>query len=55
MYEVNIWQPRLNAFVINNRSNRVWLNDGSGTFTDSGQTLGSADSQAVALGDLDGR
>ena len=35
-------------------ANTVWLNDGSGTFTDSGQSLGSAGSYAVALGDLDG-
>ena len=34
--------------------NEVWLNDGSGSFTDSGQRLGEADTQAVALGDLDG-
>ncbi len=34
------------------RGNVVWMNDGSGVFTDSGQTLG-AGSEAV-LGDLDG-
>ncbi|NIS73975.1 MAG: VCBS repeat-containing protein, partial [Deltaproteobacteria bacterium] len=34
--------------------NRVWLNDGTGTFTDSGQGLGSSDTTSVALGDLDG-
>jgi len=34
--------------------NAVWLNDGSGFFTDSGQRLGSQRSYAVALGDLDG-
>jgi hypothetical protein len=33
---------------------RIFLNDGSGTFTDSGERLGSADSSSVALGDLDG-
>ncbi len=31
----------------------VWFNDGSGTFTDSGQRLGSAYSEGVKLGDLD--
>jgi len=35
-------------------ANRVWLNDGSGAFTDSGQALGAADTYALALGDLDG-
>jgi len=35
-------------------ANRVWLNDGTGTFTDSGQTLGSSLSVDVEVGDLDG-
>ena len=35
-------------------SNRVWLNDGTGLFTDSGQALGHSDTQCIALGDLDG-
>ena len=47
----------LDAFVGNgtnaNQPNRVWLNDGSGTFTDSGQSLGNRGSVA-RLGDLDG-
>jgi PKD repeat protein len=34
--------------------NEVWLNDGSGTFVDSGQTLGADASFGVDLGDLDG-
>ena len=34
--------------------NLVWLNDGAGSFEDSGQRLGTRDSQAVALGDVDG-
>ncbi|MGA0873547.1 MAG: FG-GAP-like repeat-containing protein, partial [Phycisphaerales bacterium] len=34
--------------------NRVWINDGAGTFTDSGQALGNSISYSVALGDLDG-
>ncbi len=51
----------LDAFVANvlfetalSNTNKVWLNNGSGQFTDSGQSLGSMDSYAVALGDLDG-
>jgi predicted nucleotidyltransferase len=34
--------------------NQVWLNDGTGTFADSGQLLGSSDTTSVALGDVDG-
>ena len=34
--------------------NKIWLNDGHGVFTDSGQSLGdSATFIDVALGDLD--
>ena len=33
--------------------NQVWLNDGSGSFTDSGQRLGNLDSRSIQLGDLD--
>lgn len=36
------------------QANEVWLNDGSGSFTDSGQSLGSAFSLSGALDDLDG-
>ena len=32
----------------------IWLNDGQGVFSDSGQNLGDAASVAVSLGDLDG-
>ena len=34
--------------------NMVWLNDGTGHFTDSEQRLGNSDGHAIALGDLDG-
>jgi hypothetical protein len=45
----------LDAFVGNsNQPNKVWLNDGNGTFTDSGQSLGSSQIRDVALGDVDG-
>jgi hypothetical protein len=37
-----------------NEPNTIWLNDGTGQFTDSGQRLGRTDTRAVALGDLDG-
>ena len=32
----------------------VWLNNGAGTFTDTGQSLGNANTYVVALGDLNG-
>jgi hypothetical protein len=34
--------------------NTVWFNDGQGSFHDSGQRLGQAESTAVALGDVNG-
>ncbi len=33
-------------------ANQVWVNNGSGTFTDSGQRLGAASTYALALGDV---
>jgi hypothetical protein len=45
----------LDALVANyEQANRVWLNNGSGTFSDSGQSLGSSKSVGAALGDVDG-
>lgn len=49
----------LDAFVGNGDTNvaepnSVWINDGTGFFTDSGQRLGNSASIGVALGDLDG-
>ena len=38
----------------NAEANKVWTNDGSGTFTDSGQALGSSHTRSVILGDVDG-
>ncbi|MFC1852342.1 FG-GAP repeat domain-containing protein [candidate division CSSED10-310 bacterium] len=34
--------------------NTVWLNNGNGTFTNSGQALGTAESAGIDLGDLNG-
>ena len=39
---------------VRTNANMIWLNDGAGNFTDSGQRLGSSDSKAVSLADLDG-
>ena len=36
------------------KSNFIYLNDGSGTFTNSNQSLGNSDSRSLALGDIDG-
>ena len=51
----------LDAFIANGvaerefgRPNKIWLNNGAGWFTDSGQELGDSISQDVDLGDLDG-
>jgi len=50
----------LDAFVVNfphsqqslDGANKIWLGDGEGNFTDSGQSLGSSSSNGVALGHL---
>ncbi len=46
----------VDAFVANgnNEPNKVWLNDGTGSFVDSQQSLGSFNSQDVAMSDLNG-
>jgi len=47
----------LDAFVAYDTGsvfNKVWLNNGGGVFTDTGQLLGNAESVDVALGDVDG-
>ncbi|MCP4410137.1 MAG: hypothetical protein GY807_20820 [Gammaproteobacteria bacterium] len=42
-----------NDYIYGREANKVWLNNGNGTFIDSGQILGDSGSSAVALGDLD--
>ena len=45
----------LDSYIANaDQPNRVWFNDGSGSFTDSGQRLGNSSSRCVTLGDVDG-
>ena len=47
----------IDAFVTNGKEpwpNEVWLNDGTGQFTNSGQSLGNSRDEGIALGDLDG-
>ncbi len=50
----------LDAFVINfansatsDQPNKLWLNDGNGNFTDSGQNIGNFSSMALGVGDFD--
>jgi hypothetical protein len=48
----------LDAFVVNTYppgtgANKVWLNNGAGAFSDSGQSLGNSNSNGVVLGDFD--
>ena len=49
----------LDIFIVNGmptdngQPNTVWLNDGKGNFSDSGLRLGTSNSIAVALGDID--
>jgi hypothetical protein len=44
----------LDAVVGNRGADEVWLNDGTGLFSDSGQRLGRGLTQAVFLADLNG-
>jgi hypothetical protein len=50
----------LDAYLANgnqrggNSPDRVWMNDGTGQFTDSGQLLGRSNGRSVELGDVDG-
>jgi hypothetical protein len=45
---------KIDAQGFSDAYNMVWLNDGTGRFTDSGQRLGNWATGAVALGNLDG-
>ncbi|MDA3838767.1 MAG: VCBS repeat-containing protein [Candidatus Delongbacteria bacterium] len=36
----------------NGASNKIWINDGNGYFTDNGLSLGNSNSAAIALGDI---
>ncbi len=42
------------VFGVRSDGTTVWLNDGTGTFINTGQSLGSGDVDAVVLADLDG-
>ena len=40
--------------MVRNQPDTVWLNDGQGHFSDSGQRVGESETSCVTLGDLDG-
>ena len=44
------------AFVSNSngKSNKLWINDGTGKFAEHSQGLGTSNSMGLALGDVDG-
>ena len=44
----------VDAYQADYRMDRVWLNDGTGHFTDSEQDIGNSPSFGVLLGDFDG-
>ena len=44
----------MDVFATAYGANTVWLNDGTGHFTETGQSLGVFSSMGAALGDLDG-
>ena len=46
--------PWSRTAAFSDQPNTVWTNDGTGTFSNSGQALGGSRSYSVALGDLDG-
>ena len=52
--DLDAWIANSVAASTGGQPNRVWINDGMGNFTDSGQSLGNSVSAEVALGDLDG-
>ncbi|MCH2145646.1 MAG: FG-GAP-like repeat-containing protein [Phycisphaerales bacterium] len=52
--DLDIWVANGPAPSDPDAPNRVWLNDGNGTFTDSEQSLGNNESWSVVLGDVDG-
>ena len=54
IYRPDCFGGDLDAFVANydGQPNTIWVNDGQGTFTDSGQRLGNETTRDVDLGDL---
>ena len=46
--------PRVFPFPDVAAANTIWINDGSGRFRDSGQSLGRSHTESVDLGDVDG-
>ncbi|MBI1375800.1 MAG: hypothetical protein GC159_24080, partial [Phycisphaera sp.] len=44
----------LTEATVDDSPNLIWLNDGTGLFTNSGQLLGNGDTRSVVLGDFNG-
>ncbi|MEL7061365.1 MAG: VCBS repeat-containing protein [Acidobacteriota bacterium] len=49
--DLDVWASETS---ISGRGNRVWVNDGTGTFTDRGSLFGTSSSSDSAVADLDG-
>ena len=51
------WRTAFLDAVVGNKTgqaNRVWFNNGAGNFTNSGQSLGSGNTEGIALADFNG-
>jgi hypothetical protein len=44
----------MDLYILLSGADQVWMNDGTGRFSDSSQRLGTGHADDVALGDLDG-
>ena len=51
--DLDVFITHVNFFGSTNKEAEVWINDGKGNFTNSGQLLGSNISNSIALGDMD--
>ena len=52
--DLDAFMSNVGVGYVNGAANRVYLNDGAGVFTDSGQAIGSHNSRHPSLGDMDG-
>ena len=52
--DLDVFAVNFGTYPAIGEANRLWLNDGSGNFTDSGQLFGNSVSANAAIGDLDG-
>ncbi|MEM9593101.1 MAG: VCBS repeat-containing protein [Acidobacteriota bacterium] len=52
--DLDLFTAQSGDVTYGSRANRLWTNDGAGTFTDSGQLLGSGYTFVAVAGDVDG-